>query len=200
MKRIVNALGKLSCGKRAYAVLVLCATTAIALPAQTFTTLVSFDGADGSTPTAALVQAANGDLYGTTEYGGARGHGTVFKITPAGTLTTLVSFDGADGFNPYARLVQATNGDFYGTTLDGGANPAAQRRWRWHGLQNHTEWHADDVIQLLLPNRVRRRPRPLGGAGSGDQWGLVRDDRGRWGGGGQRGGRGRSSRSPQVAS
>ena len=47
MKRIVNALGKLNPGKRACAVLALCATTAIALPAQTLTTLHSFDGADG---------------------------------------------------------------------------------------------------------------------------------------------------------
>jgi len=70
MKRIVNVLGKLSCGKRAFAVFVLCATTAMALPAQTFTTLFTFDGADGTSPSA-LVQATNGDFYGTTSEGGA---------------------------------------------------------------------------------------------------------------------------------
>ena len=50
MKRIINALGQLNWGKRAYAVFVLCATTAIALPAQTFTTLYSFDGTRRPTP------------------------------------------------------------------------------------------------------------------------------------------------------
>jgi len=126
MKRIVNVLGKLSCGKRAYAVFVLCATTAMALPAQTFTTLFSFDGADGSIPNG-LVQATNGDVYGTTGGGGANNAGTVFKIIPGGTLTTLYSFCSqsgcSDGVNPQAGLVQATNGDLYGTTYTGGANP-----------------------------------------------------------------------------
>jgi len=82
--------------------------------------------ADGSQPYAGLVQASNGNLYGTTEFGGANSHGTVFEITPAGTLTTLYSFCAlsgcADGVSPSAGLVQAGNGDFYGTTQDGGAN------------------------------------------------------------------------------
>jgi uncharacterized repeat protein (TIGR03803 family) len=117
---------KLGWGKRTCVVLVLCATTAIALPAQTLTTLFSFDGTDGSAPKAGLVQATNGDLYGTTYQGGANGGGTVFKITPGGTLTTLYSFcalsNCTDGELPAAGLVQATNGDFYGTTYEGGAN------------------------------------------------------------------------------
>jgi len=69
---------------------------------------------------AGLVQAADGNLYGTTFYGGAYGIGTVFKITPGGTLTTLHSFDGTDGGNPEAGLVQASNGNLYGTTFYGG--------------------------------------------------------------------------------
>jgi uncharacterized repeat protein (TIGR03803 family) len=128
MKRIVNALGKLNWGKRAYAVFVLCATTAIALPAQTFTTLHSFNGTDGASPEAAPVQATNGSLYGTTPGGGANGGGTVFRITPSGTLTTLYSFCSqsgcTDGSGPFPGLVQATNGDLYGTTNGGGANCA----------------------------------------------------------------------------
>jgi uncharacterized repeat protein (TIGR03803 family) len=68
-----------------YALFLLCATTAIALHGQTFTTLHSFDGTDGKVPEAGLVQATNGNLYGTTGSGGANGHGTVFKISPSGT-------------------------------------------------------------------------------------------------------------------
>jgi uncharacterized repeat protein (TIGR03803 family) len=126
MKRTVNVLSKLNWGTRACAVLVLCATTAIALPAQTLTTLFIFDGTDGATPYAGLVQATNGDLYGTTERGGSgiNDAGTVFRITPGGTLTTLYSFcpqtPCRDGSSPDAGLVQATNGDFYGTTFIGG--------------------------------------------------------------------------------
>src|ERR1035438_4638982 len=128
MKRTVHELGKLNWGKRVYAVVVLCAAAAIALPAQTFTTLHSFDGTDGAGPLAPLAQATNGDLYGTTAGGGAYGYGgTVFKITPSGTLTTLYSFcpsypNCPDGYEPYAGLVQATNGDLYGITMFGGAN------------------------------------------------------------------------------
>ena len=96
--------------------------------AGALTTLYSFDGADGLEPYAGLVQATDGNLYGTTRNGGAycppRGCGTIFRITPSGTLTTLHSFDGADGVGPGAGLVQATNGFFYGTTTQGGVgNP-----------------------------------------------------------------------------
>ena len=96
--------------------------------AQTFTTLHIFEGSptDGSYPEAPLVQATNGNLYGTTYTGGANAGGTVFKITPDGTLTTLYSFCSqsgcADGSGPYAPLVQATNGNLYGTTGNGGSN------------------------------------------------------------------------------
>jgi uncharacterized repeat protein (TIGR03803 family) len=101
-------------------VFVLCAMTAIALPAQTFNTLFIFDSADGARPGAALVQGVDGNLYGTTRAGGAGNSGTVFKVTPSGTLTTLYSFCAQSGCGvgvfPLAELVQATNGDFYGTT------------------------------------------------------------------------------------
>jgi hypothetical protein len=52
-------------------VFVLWAITAIALPAQIFTTLSSFDITDGAQPTAGLVQATSGEFYGTTYEGGA---------------------------------------------------------------------------------------------------------------------------------
>jgi len=109
------------------AVLGLCASGAAQTPAitplaTTFTSLLSFDGVDGEAPRAALIQATDGNFYGTTVEGGASGDGTVFKITPSGILTTLHSFDGTDGISPEGTLVQATNGNFYGTTAFGGAN------------------------------------------------------------------------------
>jgi uncharacterized repeat protein (TIGR03803 family) len=88
----------------------------------TLTTLHSFDSIDGASPTGVLVQATDGNLYGTTSFDG--GEGTVFKITPGGTLTTLHSFGGTDGAFPEAGLVQATDGDFYGTTSQGGNSSA----------------------------------------------------------------------------
>jgi len=119
-------MSKFNWGKRAYAVCLLCATTAVTLPAQTFTTLHSFDNTDGLRADAALVQGTDGNLYGTTNEGGANGGGTVFKITASGTLTTLYSFCSqtscTDGAYPVAALVQAADGNFYGTTAGGGAN------------------------------------------------------------------------------
>jgi uncharacterized repeat protein (TIGR03803 family) len=76
-------------------------------------------------PSGGLVQATNGDLYGTTYEGGKHGAGTVFRFTPSGTLTTLYSFCSgdscSDGSNPYADLVQGVDGDLYGVTDYGGA-------------------------------------------------------------------------------
>ena len=82
--------------------------------------LFSFNGPDGGYSSAALVQGANGNFYGTTQYGGTYGEGTVFRITTNGTLTTLVSFDYANGAEPYGGLVQGADGNFYGTTAEGG--------------------------------------------------------------------------------
>jgi uncharacterized repeat protein (TIGR03803 family) len=115
-------MSKFNWGMRVCGILLLWATAAVALPAQTFITLHSFDNTDGTYPTAGLVQATNGDLYGTTYDGGANREGTVFKITPSGKLTTLHDFDGLDGYEPIAGLVQGTDGNFYGTTEYGGAN------------------------------------------------------------------------------
>jgi uncharacterized repeat protein (TIGR03803 family) len=91
-------------------------------PGGTLTTLYTFSGPDGSAPTGPMVQASNGNFYGTTGGGGAHGRGTVFQITAAGKLTTLHSFSGPDGSGPVGPMVQATDGNFYGTTAQGGAN------------------------------------------------------------------------------
>jgi uncharacterized repeat protein (TIGR03803 family) len=87
------------------------------------TTLHAFaGGTDGATAYGSLVQLADGNLYGTTEYGGPYNDGTVFRITPGGTLTILAWFDGYNGANPQSALVQGSDGALYGTTLSGGVN------------------------------------------------------------------------------
>ncbi len=94
---------------------------AMAAPAQTFTTLASFDGMNGANPTyMSLVQGLDGGLYGTTTKGGAYGLGTAFKVTPTG-LTTIYSFSTAIGSLPIGSLLLATDGNFYGTTEAGGS-------------------------------------------------------------------------------
>jgi uncharacterized repeat protein (TIGR03803 family) len=97
-----------------------CGTVFKITPAGALTTLYSFSGNDGANPFAGLVQATDGNFYGTTLEGGAHSHGTIFNITAAGVLTTLYSFGSGNGTNPYAGLVQATDGNFYGTTGQGG--------------------------------------------------------------------------------
>jgi uncharacterized repeat protein (TIGR03803 family) len=102
-------------------------------PSGTLTTLYSFacnNGAcpNGSRPYSGLIQASDGNLYGTTANGGSNGdYGTVFKITLNGALTTLYDFCSmsgcTDGFSPYAAVVEGTDGNLYGTTSHtGGPN------------------------------------------------------------------------------
>jgi uncharacterized repeat protein (TIGR03803 family) len=89
------------------------------------TVLYSFTGgADGGDPLAALIQASDGNFYGTTGSGGTNGQGTVFKLTPTGVETVLYSFAGgtADGRGPQAALTQGGDGNFYGTTNGAGAS------------------------------------------------------------------------------
>jgi uncharacterized repeat protein (TIGR03803 family) len=111
-------------------------------PGGTLTTLYNFcsqGGAgvctDGALPFEGLIQAADGNFYGSTGYGGANvnsascaaeggGCGTIFKITPSGTLTTVYSFcsqtNCADGAAPESGLAQGTDRNLYGSTAAGG--------------------------------------------------------------------------------
>lgn len=94
-------------------------------PSGTETVLHAFakTGTDGQTPYAGLIQGSDGNLYGTTYFGGSNGFGTVFKVTLAGTETVLYSFGaGNDGQHPYAGVIQGSDGNLYGTTYQGGTS------------------------------------------------------------------------------
>jgi uncharacterized repeat protein (TIGR03803 family) len=114
--------------REAAVVLIICALGAIRVSAQSgvsFTTLVNFDySSNGANPEAPLIQATDGNLYGTAGDGGANGWGTIFKITPGGTLTTIYNFCSlagcTDGALPLSSLVEGADGNFYGTTNEGG--------------------------------------------------------------------------------
>jgi uncharacterized repeat protein (TIGR03803 family) len=110
-------------------------------PAGSLTTLYSFCSVggssctDGAEPFGGLVQGSDGNLYGTTEYGGSSTYtfyaGTVFRLTPAGVFATLHSFCTAadscpDGEAPASALVEASDGNFYGTTISGGSSGQAE--------------------------------------------------------------------------
>jgi uncharacterized repeat protein (TIGR03803 family) len=93
-------------------------------PGGNLTILHTFNGQDGNYPSGQLLQATDGNFYGTTFEGGAYSEGTVFKMTPSGTLTSLYSFcpqyNCPDGANPLSGVMQATDGTLYGTTAGGG--------------------------------------------------------------------------------
>jgi uncharacterized repeat protein (TIGR03803 family) len=77
---------------------------------------------DGFDPTAGLIQATDGNLYGATAAGGANGMGTMYRISTSGEYQLLYSFNGAAGKSPQGTLLQHTNGKIYGTAQQGGAN------------------------------------------------------------------------------
>jgi uncharacterized repeat protein (TIGR03803 family) len=87
----------------------------------TLANLYSFCGpSDGFYPLDPLVQANDGNFYGTANGGGVSNLGTVFRISPGGALTNLHSFIGADGQYPVGGLVQGSDESLYGTTYSGG--------------------------------------------------------------------------------
>jgi len=101
---------------------------------MTITRLFSLDSSSGWSPQAPLLEASDGNFYGTASVGGSDGAGcpqscvgTVFKLTPQGQFTLLHVFTGAgtptfaDGSTPRGGLVEGPDGWLYGTTYSGGA-------------------------------------------------------------------------------
>lgn len=120
-RRYRFAMSRCFCG-----LFVFCVATVVTCSAQRFSLLYTFtSNANGSTPLTAPIQGLDGNLYGTTSYGGSEERGSVYKITPAGELTTLYSFcsqlNCSDGWFPTTQLIQGMDGNFYGTVADGGS-------------------------------------------------------------------------------
>jgi uncharacterized repeat protein (TIGR03803 family) len=95
---------------------------ATALQAQTFTTLHTFNGTDGSGPYPPI--PSGNVLYGSTVVGGDYNEGTAYSFDIAsGQLTTLHSFgSGLDGLQPRSQVALDSTGNLYGTTVDGGTS------------------------------------------------------------------------------
>jgi uncharacterized protein (TIGR03437 family) len=98
-------------------------------PTGAMTTLYSFQpspDASNSFPLPnSVIQASDGNFYGTTERGGTGctyGCGTIFKVTPGGSGTILYTFDQAHGSSPAGSLVEGADGNFYGVTSSGGTS------------------------------------------------------------------------------
>lgn len=83
-------------------------------------------GATGRNPEAGLIQASDGNFYGSTGFGGVNGNGTLFRLTPQGEVTDMHLFlRGAnDGARINAELLQASDGGLWGVTPFGGAADA----------------------------------------------------------------------------
>ena len=88
---------------------------------QTLTVLHTFRGSDGETPVGGLIHGSDGYLYGTTDFGGIRKCGTVFKINQSGKFKSIYSFAGGnDGCNPAGSVIRDAAGNIYGATGSGG--------------------------------------------------------------------------------
>ena len=112
-----------------------CGTVFKISPAGQFTSLYKFcsttdingNCTDGIIPASGMIQATNGNFYGTTLYGGTSGWGNIFQITPSGVLTSMYSFcsqtNCADGgLAPNEPFILGADGNLYSTTYSRGVN------------------------------------------------------------------------------
>lgn len=119
------------------------------------------EGPDAAEPAAGLTFDSAGNLYGTTECGGAYGLGTVFKLThnSDGTWTESViySFDGgSDGANPLSSVIFDNAGSLYGTTSDGGqfTDGTIFKLTPSHGSWTETTLHTFSYSDGAFPGTV----------------------------------------------
>ena len=83
-------------------------------------------GTDGSIPASGLILDSAGNLYGTTDLGGAYNHGVVFKIDSSSNESVLHAFSGGtDGIGSPAALIRDGAGNLFGVTYYGGNGPCS---------------------------------------------------------------------------
>ena len=83
-------------------------------------------GGDGFNEVGGLVEATDGNFYGTNNVGGRYGWGVLYRVTTTGDITVLHDFGWYTGASPQDTLLQHTNGILYGTTAVGGVNNNGQ--------------------------------------------------------------------------
>jgi uncharacterized repeat protein (TIGR03803 family) len=102
----------------------------LAKGSSTISPLAAFSGPNGANPYSALTFDAQGNLYGTTYFGGANSDGTVFVIAKgSGLIGTIASFNGSNGANPIAGVKIDAQGNLYGTTVAGGSPVSTGTVW-----------------------------------------------------------------------
>ncbi len=117
----------------------------------------------GTTPTGAMVQATDGNFYGTMAAGGTAGKGCVFRLTPDGDYTVIHNFNGLA--TPIGDLIQATDGFLYGTTQYGGTGLGVVFRVNLSG--------ALTVLHTFNGNNGTRPVAGLTQAPDGNLYGVV---------------------------
>lgn len=150
-----------------------------------FGSLIHFTGTTGvergASPYGSLLNDDNGNLYGTTRFGGSDGKGTIFKFRMLDeSLSVVWDFTGADGREPWGELMDDGAGRLWGTTRFGGASNLGSV----FRFQMQTE-EVTTMVSFDGGGQSGKGSEPLGGLlmdAFGDFWGTAslggRNDRG----------------------
>jgi len=129
------------------------------------------ESGDGSLPSSSLIFDSSGNLYGTTDTGGALNGGTVFQLVPRSgggwTENILYSFNtqNGDGWDPVSGVVMDGSGNLYGTTLYGGSHCSAGGCGAVFELTPGSRWRVDgkDNLQFLHSSPLQDGNYPYAG-------------------------------------